>query len=376
MPPLPIPEFATHLGEQVALLRTLVEIESPSTDKPAVDRIGAVLAERLQGVGANVQRHPQSDAGDHWLAEWGEAAGGILMLAHMDTVFPLGTLERIPWREEDEHLRGPGVLDMKASLAMAVTAIGVLQQTGRLPRRRLTLLCTSDEETGSRTSRALIERLAAEHLLVLCLEPALPNGALKTARKGVGIFRLRAMGRAAHAGSNPEQGINAVVEMAHQVLRIAALAEPDSGTTLNVGVIQGGTRSNVVPDDCRARVDVRVDSLEEADRIETAVRGLRPVLPGASLEIEGGLNRPPMRRTPLIAQAFSRAQELGRALGLELQEGKTGGGSDANYVAPLGIPLLDGLGAVGDGAHSEREFVLKRSLPERTALLAALLSEW
>jgi glutamate carboxypeptidase len=376
MPALAISVFTERLAEQVDLLRTLVEIESPSTDKQGVDRLGTQLSERLQGVGANVQRQRQSEAGDLWVAEWAGTGNGILMLAHLDTVFPIGTLARVPWQEEEDRLRGPGVLDMKASLAMAVTAIGALRDSNQFPQRRLTLLCTSDEETGSRTSRALIERLAAQHALVLCLEPAMPNGALKTARKGVGIFRLRAVGRAAHAGSNPEQGINAVIEMAHQVLRIAALADPDHGTTLNVGVIQGGTRSNVVPDECRARVDVRVDSLEEAERVEAAMHALQPVVPGASLQVEGGLNRPPMARTAPIADAFRRAQELGRSLGLDLQEGKTGGGSDANFVAPLGIALLDGLGAVGDGAHSEREFVLTRSLPERTALLAALLSEW
>jgi glutamate carboxypeptidase len=375
MPPLPIADFARRLPGQLATLRSLVEIESPSNDKAAVDRLGAHLELRFRALGAAVERVPQPSVGDQWIARWGDAPGGLLLLAHLDTVYPMGTLKDSPWQEDGDRLRGPGVLDMKASLAMALTAVEALQQAGRLPARSITLLCTSDEETGSHASRSLIEDLASKSSLVLCLEPALPNGSLKTERKGVGIFRLRIRGRSAHAGSNPEQGINAIIEMAHQVLRVDTLADPARGTTVNVGVIQGGTRSNVVPEECRARVDIRVDSLDEARRLDEAVAALRPVLPGATIEVEGGMNRPPMVQTPAMARAFARAQALGRELGLSLSGGRTGGGSDANFVAPLGVPVLDGLGAVGDGAHSPREFVVRDSLPERTALLAALLSE-
>jgi glutamate carboxypeptidase len=300
----------------------------------------------------------------------------VLLLVHLDTVYPVGTLTGFPWSEADGWLHGPGALDMKASLVMALHAIEALQQAGQMPARRITLLCTSDEETGSRASRALIEQLAAQHEGVLCLEPALADGALKTWRKGVGIFRVEARGRAAHAGADPDDGVNAIVEMAHQALRIDGLADHPQGTTLNVGVIQGGTRSNVVPESCRLRVDLRVLHAEEAGRVEAALRGLEPVLPGASLRVEGGLNRPPMPRSPVIAASFERARTLGAALGLDLREGGTGGGSDANFVAGLGRPLLDGLGAVGEGAHSERERVRAGSLPERSALLAALLTDW
>jgi glutamate carboxypeptidase len=264
MPLIPLSEFTSRLDDQVSFLRDLVGLESPSTDKPGIDRLGEFLADRLSTLGARIQRLPQEVAGDHWMAEWGEGPEGILLLAHLDTVYPVGTLARMPWRREEGLLRGPGVLDMKASLAMAVVAVDILRRRARLPARRITLLCTSDEEVGSHTSRELIETQARRHDLVLCLEPALPDGSLKTERKGVGIYRLRASGRAAHAGSNPEQGINAILEMAHQVLRIQQLAEAVAGATLNVGVIHGGTRSNVIPEACTARLDLRVDTEQDA----------------------------------------------------------------------------------------------------------------
>ena len=245
-----------------------------------------------------------------------------------------------------------------------------------MPSTSVTLLCTSDEETGSNSSRALIERLAGEHALVICLEPALPDGALKTARKGTGAFTLETTGRAAHAGADPGSGVNAIVEMMHQLRALIELADHANGTTLSVGVVRGGTRSNVVPERCIAKLDVRVVSAAEQQRLERAFAALKPHLPGARVRMLGGWNRPPMPRTAAIQRAFARAQQIARALGLELREGSTGGASDANFVAPLGIPVLDGLGAVGSGAHSAAEYVLQRSLPERSALLAAILSRW
>ncbi|MEW6568025.1 MAG: M20 family metallopeptidase [Chloroflexota bacterium] len=376
MAPLPVTEFERRLPELLRLLQALVELESPSTEKAAVDALGAFLAARLAEAGAAVERIPQSKAGDHWLARWGSGSPGVLLLTHLDTVHPLGTLAHIPYRDDGERVFGPGVLDMKASLAMAVTAMEALCQSGTGLRRRVTLLCSSDEETGSRTSRPLIEQLGSEHEAIFTLEPALPNGALKTERKGVGLYRIEVQGRAAHAGANPEDGVNAVVEMAHQILRLSALADPAQGTTINVGVVHGGTRSNVVPESCQARLDLRVQTPEEAARVEAAIHALSPVLPGASVSVEGGINRPPMTRSPVIAQAFERAKSIAATIGLSLTEGSTGGASDANFLAGLNRPLLDGLGAVGDQAHSEREFVVRRSLPERTALLAALISEW
>jgi glutamate carboxypeptidase len=393
MPPIPIREFEARLPGLVDLLRRFVELESPTTQKAAVDAFGAAVAEELRRLGAEVERRPQPSVGDILIGRWGPffpephtvpessrempgSRGDLLLLTHLDTVHALGTLASFPFAERDGRLFGPGVLDMKASFAMGLIAIGALLEKGAMPQGGITWLCTSDEETSSRAARPLILELAEGHGRILCLEPALPNGALKTHRKGVGVYRLEALGRAAHAGSEPEEGINAILEMAQQALHVSQLADPARGTTVNVGVIQGGTRSNVVPEICRARVDIRVETLQEARRLEEAFQGLRPLTPGARIRVEGGLNRPPMVRTPAIARAFARAREIGAQLGLSLDEGGTGGGSDANFIAHLDKPILDGIGGVGEGAHSDRENVQIRSLVERTALLAALISEW
>jgi glutamate carboxypeptidase len=273
-------------------------------------------------------------------------------------------------------IKGPGALDMKAGLAIALTAIETLIKHDQLPQERISLLCTSDEETGSHTSQALIEEQAQQHELVLCLEPAMPNGALKTWRKGIGAFRLRALGQAAHAGNDPPTGINAIVELAHQIPKLTQLADEHDSTTINIGVIQGGTRTNVVPDDCLLRLDVRVKDLAAQDAVDAALRALEPHLKGARLELEGEWNRPPMPRDERMLRTYKMAQTIGKKLGLALEEDGTGGGSDANFVAPLGIPVLDGLGPIGIGAHSKRESVKRSSLPERTALLAAILTQW
>jgi len=376
MPPIPMREFEPRLPGVLEMLRRFVELESPTTQKDAVDAFGEAVAEEMKARGAEVERRPQPAVGDIWIGRWGEGPGGLLLLTHLDTVHALGTLETFPIAERDGRFFGPGALDMKASFAMGLTAIEALRESGSMPARPLTWLCTSDEETSSRASRPLILELAASHDRTLCLEPALPNGSLKTHRKGVGLFRVEVTGRASHAGAEPEEGINAILEMARQTLRIAGFADPAQKTTVNVGVIQGGTRSNVVPETCRVRVDIRVETLEEAHRLEEAFHGLAPLTPGARIHVEGGLNRPPLVRTPAIAGAFARAQEIGAALGLALTEGGTGGGSDANFIGHLDKPLLDGLGAVGQGAHSDRENVEVRSLIERTAFLAALIQEW
>lgn len=358
------------------MLRRLVELESPTTDKRSIDILGEFAAEQMRRLGATVTRYPQDSAGDHWLAEWGRGPGGILLLIHLDTVYPLGTLNHWRYEQDETVARGPGVLDMKASLAMALIAIEILHSAGRLPARRLGLLCTSDEEMGSRTSRQLVASLAPDHDLVLCLEPAGSDGALKTWRKGVGHFILETRGKAAHAGTNPENGINAILEMSHHVQRITAAADDQAGTTISVGTIEGGTRVNVVPESCRARIDVRVQSLQEQERIDTVLTSLTNVLPGSTLSVTGHWGRPPMPRTPEMASNFLQAKHIAAQLGITLSESGSGGGSDANLVAPLGIPVLDGLGAIGDSAHSEREHVRVDRLAERTALLAALITEW
>jgi glutamate carboxypeptidase len=297
-------------------------------------------------------------------------------MGHLDTVYPLGTLDSMPWMERKGSLKGPGVLDMKSGFAIALTAIEALHQESAMPPIRLTLLCNSDEETGSATSRPLIEHLAKQHDLVLCLEPGLPDGSLKTWRKGTGSFQIKAHGKASHAGSEPQLGVNAILEVIHQIRALIPLEDHDQGTTLNVGIIRGGTRSNVIPDYCYAKVDARVETAQEQARLSAAMQNLEPKLQGAALEVLGGWNRPPMPRNSLMRKTFQRAHHIASRLGIQLTEGGTGGGSDANFIAPLGIPVLDGLGAIGVGAHSENETVERESLPRRAALIAALITDW
>lgn len=370
-----------------SLLQRLVETESPSADKAAVDRVGEIVAEEARRLGADVEIVPVKEAGDHVIARWDHASPArtphegargernILLLCHMDTVFPLGTLEEMPFREADGKIFGPGALDMKAGIVISLAAIEQLQHAGGL-NRPVTLLCTSDEETGSLSSQSLIEDLAREAGLVLVMESALLDGSLKTWRKGVGEFWIKVKGRAAHAGGAHEEGRNAIEEMAHQVLAIQKLTNYDWKTTLNVGVIRGGTVSNVVPEEAVAQVDVRIMQPGEWERVEAEMKALRPVLDDTSLEITGGLNRPPMPFDDRAQAAFEKAKAIAEGIGIELKAGGSGGGSDANFVAPLGIPVLDGLGAVGDGYHSEREFIFADSLQERAKLLAALLQDW
>jgi glutamate carboxypeptidase len=376
MPPLSIADFTAHTDTIVALLKRITAIETPSTDKAAVDRLGAVMAAELRQLGATVMVDAQTAAGDNIIGRWGAGRDGILIMGHMDTVYDLGALARQPIREADGKLFGPGVIDMKVSLAMALVALEQLRRHSRWPVRPITALFTSDEELGSEHSRALIEQLARESALVLCLEPALAGGALKTERKGIGDMTIVTKGRATHAGADHENGRNAIEELAHHILAAQQLTDYARGTTVNVGVITGGTRANVVPDEARAAVDFRVATAAEAERLRGWMESRRPVTRGGSVVVTGGLNRPPMPRDATMIATFSRAQHIAESIGMKLTEGSTGGGSDANFVAALGVPVLDGLGAQGNGAHSEREHVLVSSLPERAALLAALLTEW
>lgn len=365
----------------IELLKTLVETESPSHDKSAVDHVGTIVAEEARRLGAQVEVIPNLETGDHILARFPSdpqpATSNlqpILLLCHMDTVFPLGTRSKMPYREADGRIFGPGVLDMKAGIVISLAAIESAQRSGL--KRPVILLCTSDEEIGSHTSRAHIERLAKESALVLVLESALVDGSLKTWRKGVGEFFVKTKGRAAHAGGDHEKGRNAIEEMAHQVIAIQKLTDYSKQTTLNVGVIQGGTVSNVVPQECSAEVDVRVMQPGEWERIEAEVKDLKPALDGTSLEVTGGLNRPPMPFDETMKVTFEKIKDIAASIGIELKAGGSGGGSDANFVAPLGIPVMDGLGAVGEGYHSEREYIFADSLEQRVRLLSALLTHW
>jgi glutamate carboxypeptidase len=371
--------FTERQKDITSVLRQLVEIESPTTDKAAVDRVGVYVADQLHGLGAAVDISAQAQAGDHVVATWpAGAAGGapVVMLFHMDTVWPLGTLATMPWSEEGDILRGPGVQDMKAGSAIVLAVLRAMRETGTRPARPIRLLFTSDEETGSLTSRALIEAEARKAALVLCLEPALPDGSLKTARKGVGEFVVTAHGRAAHAGADHGKGVNAIEDLAHQVIAIQRLTDYKRGITFNVGTITGGTADNVVPDRASMQIDIRVEHLADAEVVAQQLAALKPALAGTRLEVSGGLNRPPMERTPLIAATFERARFIAAGIGIKLSEGATGGGSDANFTAALDVPTLDGLGAVGNGGHSPDEYVLASSLPQRAALLMALLTQW
>lgn len=376
MKTLPVQLFEDQLASMRSFLEVIVKQESPSTDRAAVNNLALLIIQELEALEGNIRIFPQEQAGSNIACQWGSGPGGILLLSHMDTVYPLGTLERRPLYEQDGRLYGPGVLDMKASIAMLLAVIRVFRQENIWPDQKITALFTSDEETGSETSRSLIETEARQADAVFCLEPGLLNGALKTARKGTGEIELSVKGVAAHAGVDHARGRNAIEELAHHILAVQQLTDYPRGTTLNVGTVRGGTRTNVVPDEAHAVVDLRVSTMDEFARLQKWVQNRQPVIQGAHLSASIHLNRPPMPRDDCMQQAFQKARLIGAELGMNLLEGGTGGGSDANFVAPLGIPVLDGLGAVGDGAHSENEFILIQSLVERSSLLAALLLNW
>jgi glutamate carboxypeptidase len=355
-------------------IETLAALESPSTDKVAVDRCGNELSSRLRELGAAVTRIPVTDRGDHIVADFDGASAGVLLLGHFDTVWPVGQLARMPVREDGGRLYGPGVFDMKAGIGVAMLAMRALRELRSADTPRVTMLWTTDEEIGSPTSRPTIEAFAARSTAVLVLEPSLPGGAVKTSRKGVGEFELIVHGVSAHAGLDPERGASAIHELAHQILAIAALQDLERGLTLNVGTVAGGSRTNVVAETALASIDVRVSTLEDARRVEESLRALRPVLDNTRLEIRGSVERPPLERGPGVVHLYELAREVARALGQDLLEGAAGGASDGNFTAALGVPTLDGLGPKGDGAHALHEHVELEDLAWRSAFLAALLS--
>jgi glutamate carboxypeptidase len=360
------------------LLDRFTQVESPSFDKNAVDRFGALVAREWKSRGARVRILRQRQRGNHIRAEWSpraaRSAGQILVLGHLDTVYAAGTLSRMPFRVSQGRAYGPGVFDMKGGLVIALFAVDALVASGRWPSKRIVFLWTSDEEIGSGTSRALIEREARRSDAVLVLEPAAGlEGRLKTRRKGVGEIEIIATGRAAHAGLNPEDGVNAIEEISRQLARISRWNKPRRGVTVSPGVIEGGTRTNVIPEKARVLVDVRAVRAADARALERDFRALRPILRGAKLEIRGGFNRPPMEQSSAAA-LYARARTCAREMGLSLEQAYVGGASDGNFTAALGVPTLDGLGAVGEGAHSAKENIVLRALPGRAALLAGLLA--
>ena len=354
-------------------VEALVAIESPSDDAPAVNRCGAELSSRLEAIGGRISRVPSATAGDHLRAAFGDGPRQILLLGHFDTVWPLGTLARMPLKRDGGRLHGPGVFDMKAGIGLATLATRALIDRGALDGAQVVMLWTTDEEVGSATSRALIEAEASKSEAVLVFEPSRPGGALKTSRKGVGQFELIARGVSAHAGLDPGKGISAVRELARQVLAIDDLQDPQHGVTLTVGVVSGGTRANVVPAEARAIVDARATTRADADRVTLAMRSLKPQVSGATISITGGFDRPPLERTPAVEHLFSHAKAAAADLGIVLEEGSAGGGSDGNFTAALGVPTLDGFGAIGDGAHALHEHVEIDALVPRAATIAGVL---
>ncbi len=363
--------FATRTGEILGTLRRLVELESPSTSKAAVDQLGEFVATELARLGGQVQRHAQWQYGDHVQAEFAGAGKPILLLGHIDTVWDVGTLAQMPLVERDGRLCGPGVLDMKSGIALMLHALEALRARGIA--RRISVLLVSDEEVGSHRSRTLTEALARQSAAVLVLEPAAGlHGALKTARKGVGEFRIKVIGRAAHSGLDFEKGQSAVLELARQLTAIAKFTDTKRGITVNPGVVRGGTRVNVIAAEAEAEVDARVARRNDAACLERQFRAMKPFNRHCRLEVTGCIDRPPMERRACAA-LFTQAKALARELGFALREESVGGGSDGNFTAALGVPTLDGLGGVGEGAHARHESVIIDELPRRAALLARLI---
>lgn len=356
-------------------LESLVRLESPTHDKAACDRLAGHLERLLEEEGWSVERHPREQAGDILEASVEGGDGPTtLVLTHYDTVWPLGTLERMPWRREADRVYGPGTCDMKAGIVSAMQAVRMIKEEGTRPVGKVTLLLTSDEESGSHHSRDIIESLARQHDRVLVLETGRDDGAIKIGRKGVGDYTVTFRGRSAHAGNNPKDGASALRELAHFLLFVEGLADDAAQTTVNLTVASGGTVSNVIAEEARARIDLRVLRAGEAERVDDAVRSYRPRDSRIEVAVEGGLNRPPLERTPGNEALWREVQGHLQELGLSLEGAVVGGGSDGSFTSALGIPTVDGLGSAGAGAHARDEHIRLQETLERVALLAMLLS--
>lgn len=387
--------LAERASGMEAMLGRFVSIESPTDDPRATARMGEeAVGELLAGGGgfhaggggflADAESEAVPAAAVPGLPERGPHrlvrlpgrradAAPLLLLGHVDTVWAHGTLARLPWRIERGAATGPGVYDMKAGLVQTIWALRALDAAGRQPSRPLTVLWNTDEEAGSQASRALLEREGRRAAAGLVMEPSLPGGGVKTSRRGVGLLRVEVTGRAAHAGLDPERGVNAILELSRLALEAAALSDPAAGVTVNVGLVRGGTRTNVVPAEASADLDLRMDDPEAGELLLRRLRALRPKHPDARALWSGGVNRPPLTRSGEVLRLYGAARRLAAVLDWALPEGAAGGGSDGNILAGLGVPVLDGLGPLGDGAHAEHERVVVSDLPRRAALLAALL---
>jgi glutamate carboxypeptidase len=370
--------FSERRDEMVSTIRELVEIESPSDNKAAVDRVAGTIARKFSALGGAVRIHPAKEFGNHLQVDFGfpgkPGAKPVLLLGHYDTVYPPGTLATMPCRAAGDKLTGPGVLDMKSGIALMLHALAALQAWHGGLSRPVTVLLVSDEEVGSDSSRAITEALAKKAAAVLVLEPSYGfQGAVKTARKGVGEYLVKVTGKAAHAGLDFQKGVNAILELARQIEKISSFTDLKKGLTVNVGIVSGGSRTNVVPAEAAAQVDVRIARMKDAAGIDKKMRSLRPFNRKCKIEVTGGVNRPPMERTAGVAALYAQAVAIARELGWKLGEAAVGGGSDGNFTAGLGIPTLDGLGGVGDGAHATHEHILISELPRRAALIAQLI---
>ena len=371
-------------NELLAFVRSLVEIESPSGDVEGSRAVAELLAGRAREVepDARIELVESPGYGTHLLVRAfaganndGEGDEGVtLLVGHTDTVHPRGSLQERPWRVEGGRVYAPGVFDTKANCALALEALRACVELKYVPRRPVVLLLTCDEETGSATGRVLVEAEARRARCALVLEPSAPGGGVKTARKGTGLFTVEARGRAAHAGLEPETVAGAILDLALQIERLHGLNDPARGTQLNVGVVRGGTRANVVAAEASAEVDVRFSTTDEARRVERAMKELRPVDERVRLNVTGGINRPPLERTEAVAALYAHARRVAAALDFDLGEAHVGGASDGNFVAALGVPVLDGLGVCGDGAHATHEHIVADDLPRRGALLAGLIA--
>ncbi len=372
--------FKERQEEILHTIRELVEIESPSDNKAAADELGKLLAQKFRAMGGKLRFHPAEKYSNHLQVDFpsrkttSKKTKPVLLLGHFDTVYPLGTLAHMPCKIAAGRLHGPGVLDMKSGIALMLHAIEALQAWhGALPRP-VTVLLVSDEEVGSRSSRKITESLARHSAAVLVLEPAAgTHGAVKTARKGVGEYKLTVRGIAAHAGLDPSKGHSAILELSRQIAALSQLNNFESGISVNPGVIQGGTRSNVVAAVASAVIDVRIKSSSQAAALDRKLRSLKPFDRHCRLEIAGGINRLPMERTAGVAALYKQARHIAQQIDWNLEEAAVGGGSDGNFTAGLGIPTLDGMGGVGDGAHAIHEYITISELPRRTLLLAAMI---
>lgn len=368
--------FEAQQSQIVRTIRELVEVESPSDNKPAVDRLGTMLAEKFRALGGKAHLHRAEQYGDHLQIDFPGSRGTkpVLLLGHFDTVYPLGTLAQMPCKTAAKRLHGPGVLDMKSGIALMLHAIEALQKwRGELPRP-VTVLLVTDEEVGSHSSRKITEALARKSAAVFVLEPAAGvRGAVKTARKGVGEYMLTVRGVAAHAGLDPSKGHSAILELSRQIDAISRLNNFKSGVSVNPGVIQGGTRSNVVAAQASAIIDVRIKSASQAGGVDRKLRSLKTFDRHCKLDVTGGINRLPMERTAGVAALYRQAQHLAKQIDWKLEEAAVGGGSDGNFTAGIGIPTLDGMGGVGDGAHAVHEYITISELPRRALLLAAMI---